>query len=117
MRAFQERPLLQSNARRLLIRAAVAALILGLAICMMVDALSGLATGPQTQPGLFALPLRIDALANPGLRLRGLIILFAGIAAIRLILTSISSPARRWSLIVGGAVLALTLARELPGFF
>ena len=103
--------------RRLLIRSAVAALVLSLGIFMLVDAFRSSAAGLQNQPlASFTLRLKTEALSDPGLRLRALIILFAAIAGTRLILVGLSRPSRRWSLIVGGTVLAVSLARELPGF-
>lgn len=90
---------MRKDARRLLIRNGFAALILGPGIFMLVAAFGS-----------------IDGLADPSLRLRALVILFAGIAAIRLILVSLLDPPRPWSLLIGGTVLALTLASELPAF-
>jgi hypothetical protein len=107
---------MQRDARRLLVFNALAALILGLGIFVLVAAFRSGATEPQTQLWLLAWRSKIDGLAEPGLRLRALVILFAGIAAIRLILEGLLSPGRRWSLIIWGTVLALTLASELPAF-
>jgi hypothetical protein len=107
---------MQSDTRRLLIRGAMAALILSLGIFMLVDAFGSSPAGLQGRPlSSFALRLKTEALSDPGLRLRALIILFAAIAGTRLILVGLSTPTRRWSLIVGGMVLAVSLARELPG--
>jgi hypothetical protein len=114
---LQEGPRLQSDARRPLIGNAMAALVLGLAIFILVYALGSWATGPQTQPWLLDLRWRIGTFPDHDPRLRALIILFAGIAAIRLILAGLLRPSRRWSLIAGGIVLVLSLARELPGLF
>jgi hypothetical protein len=108
---------MQSDTRRQLIRGAIAALILGLVIFMLVDAFGSSAAGLRTQPSWsFALRLKTEAWSDPGLRLRALIILFAAIAGTRLILGGLSRTNRRWSMIVGGMVLAVSLARELPGF-
>jgi hypothetical protein len=102
---------LESNARRRpVIRNAMVALILGVAIFAVFGSLA-------TEPWLVASRLKTHSWADPGLRLRALIIVFAGIAAIRLILVGLLRPDRRWSLIVGATILALSLARELPGFF
>jgi hypothetical protein len=115
--SFQEISQLQSDRRRLLIHSAGAGLTLSLGIFTLLDPLGHSAAGPYTQPlSSFALRLRADALSDPGLRGRGLIILFVAIAGTRLILTGLSRPNRRWSLIVGGTLLAVTLARELPEF-
>jgi hypothetical protein len=105
---------LESNARRRpVIRNAMVVLILGVAVFAVVDTFGSLAT----EPWLVASRLKTPSWADPGLRLRALIIVFAGIAAIRLILVGLLRPDRRWSLIVGATILALSLARELPGFF
>jgi hypothetical protein len=53
----------------------------------------------------------MDVLADPELRLRLLVALFAGVAGIRLILAGILQPTRRWSLIVVGILVFLILAR------
>jgi hypothetical protein len=106
---------MQSDTRRLLARRAVAALILSLVIFVLVDAFGNSPAGLPT-PSLFALRLKPEALSDSGLRLRALIILFATIAGTRLIIVGLSTPTRRWSLIVGGTVLAVSLAREVPGF-
>jgi hypothetical protein len=53
----------------------------------------------------------MDAFADPELRLRALVVLFAGVAGIRLILAGVSQPTRRWSLIVVGFLVFLILAR------
>jgi hypothetical protein len=58
----------------------------------------------------------MDILADPELRLRALVALLAVVAGIRLILTGLLQPARRWSLVVGGILVSFGLARELPGF-
>jgi hypothetical protein len=92
-------------------------LILGVMIFAVVDTFGGLETEPQPWPWLVGSPSKMHSWADPGLRLRALIIVFAGIAAIRLILVGLLRPDRRWSLIVGATILALSLARELPGFF
>ena len=93
------------------------ALVLGLVIFMIAAALKGSAVGRHAEDWLPAFWLRSDALADQALRLRVLIILFAGIAGIRLFIVGFVSPARRWSLIIGAAVIALCLARELPWVF
>jgi hypothetical protein len=102
---------MQKDAGRLLIRNVLAALILGSGIFILVVALGSSATEPQ--PWLLGWRPRVG-LADPGLRMRALVVLFAGIAAIRLILEGLLNPPRPWSLIIGGTVLALTLASELP---
>jgi hypothetical protein len=53
----------------------------------------------------------MDAFADPQLRLHALVVLFAGLAAIRLILAGVSQPTRRWSLIVVGLLVFMILAR------
>jgi hypothetical protein len=53
----------------------------------------------------------MDAFADPELRLRALVVLFAGAAGIRLILSGVSQPTRRWSLIVVGILIFIILAR------
>ena len=57
----------------------------------------------------------MDILANdPGLRLNALVALFATLAGIRLMVTGLRQPTGRWSLLVGGILLAFSLARTLP---
>ena len=58
----------------------------------------------------------MDAFVDPDLRLRLLVLIFATAAGIRLIQAGLSSSVRRWSLITGVALIALTFARELPRF-
>jgi hypothetical protein len=53
----------------------------------------------------------MDAFADPELRLRALVVLFAGTAGIRLILAGVSQPTRCWSLIVVGLLVFMILAR------
>jgi hypothetical protein len=57
----------------------------------------------------------VDIFADPELRLRVLVALLATLAGVRLIVVGLCKPERRWSLIVGGVLIAVSLARELPG--
>jgi hypothetical protein len=58
----------------------------------------------------------MDIFADSELRLRALVALFAGVAGIRLMLAGLLQSNRRPSLIVGGILFSLILARELPEF-
>jgi hypothetical protein len=56
----------------------------------------------------------MDMLADPELCLRALVVLFASLAGLRMIVVGVLQPTRRWSLVIGGALVAISLARELP---
>jgi hypothetical protein len=58
----------------------------------------------------------MDAVADPGLRLSTLVMLFSIVAGIRLIRVGLPGAAGRWSSISGAALIAVSLAREVPRF-
>ena len=59
----------------------------------------------------------MDIFADQELRLRALVVLFATVAGVRLIVTGLRQPTHRRSLLVGGLLVALTLARTLSRLF